>query len=211
MNILESLTRNEVPKEKESPTTSNIQYKNGRLRHAGPGFICPFSEAKSKTRLGAKTYKNMKIISDTFGVEWNTCYVVEVNQGRRWGSADKIVHSVCIVGTIGDKTIEYVRKETRSPRAGQTIICLNGKNRIKMTSILQLCNALNDKDIDKWVQGKTSDAATKREKNSHRVFSDELLKTLGEALGDEALGVLLLDNDKVLRRMGKLKLEDEDE
>lgn len=188
---------------------SRIQYKNGRLNHTGEGFTCSFSEAKKKTRLGGKTYKNLEIFTEAFGIEWKECYVVEIERSNRYRGTTDTVHSVCIVGSIGEDTIEYLRKETRAKGAGSTIVCLEGKHRVKATSLLELCKALKDGKTSKHVMGKLTKEANKRDKQNQRVFSDEMLTALTSSMSDENVGLLILDDNKIMRKMGKMISDEE--
>ena len=108
--------------------TTQISYVNNKCKHQGPGFICSYKELKTEVGIGAITHNRLKNFSKYFGVKWNRAYVIEVEQSNSYGRTTGTAHSVCIVGKIGKHTIEYKRKETRSPGAGQTHLFIDGQN-----------------------------------------------------------------------------------
>ncbi len=176
-----------------------ILYTNGPyLRHSGEGFICDYTGIVSRTKLTSATHHRLNLLQDTFGIVWETCYVVKVKQykpyaGRSIGTAT----SALIVGKLGKHTIEYQRKETKAKGAGSTSLLLNGRHRILATSLDAFVEHIQAAVTDnlvrdtKWRYGWKSKTSNR---NLDEAFIDVLLTNI--TISEAQLAVMLVGNDE---------------
>lgn len=132
--------------------------------------------------LSGKTLKNLTAISDFFEVKWQTIQITPVQQTRRWGGSPKRwAKSFLITGKdkLGRK-IEYFRKETSHPGAGQSYIKVDGKHRMKATAWVELAT-----DFDNYCS-----------EGRHREITDSMIELL---LDKYPVAILMTHEDSSIR------------
>lgn len=123
-------------------------YHNAKVSVKGKGETLPYTAFVAKYVGGGKpisttTKRHLDDLSTALGVVWESAIIVEVPQHRGKGA-----HSTVILGKVNGVVVEYWRKETAAPGAGQTWVHLNGKSRIKMTVLIDLCTLMLGGKVD---------------------------------------------------------------
>lgn len=110
-------------------------------------------------QLSTKTQNNLDELSIKFGIEWEHIFFEPVQ-------SDPARETILIVGEYDGRLIRYIRRETKSRRAGQTrLYGMMGTPTIRVNWALKL----NPKQFEAFWNGK--------------LFYDELLKTVYGQVG----------------------------
>jgi len=167
----------------------------------------------NKDTLSTATRNNLNHL-EKLNIKWKEIYVQKVFRYDRWSKAYKQVNSLLITGSCGSDQLLYLRKETKSPGAGQTSLYLN-HDKIQMTSILAL---VKEKDFDDFVRRTTitkAEAISREHAHQHysksRVLSEQWIKFLGKNLYQtkEDTVVGLFDDNNVIREIATARIKQE--
>ena len=115
-----------------------IEYHCGRINVKEIGYKMSFDDNTIKY-LSRATLINLDALNLLLYIKWHTIYFILKDQGYEMNSGirkDIIAWSILVVGSKGDETFQFWRKEFASKGAGTTTLYFEGRNPRKVSYFL---------------------------------------------------------------------------